>query len=87
MKKILGLLILAVLLAMALTGCKYTGNRSWIDTVYSFDRAIVYSPNGEKIAEGRVENWHDYDDGDQLQVKINGKTYLTAAENIILIKE
>lgn len=84
MKKIFLVIITVVLACLLLTGC---GNRAMIYTTYSFSRAIVYAPDGTKVAEGKVTNWRDYDDSDQLQVCINGKTYLTAAENIILIKE
>ena len=84
MKRIILVIIAAILACLLLTGC---GNRTMIDTTYSFSRAIVYAPDGTKVAEGNVTNWRDYDDSDQLQVCINGKTYLTAAENIILIKE
>lgn len=77
--------IIFVVLAFALvifTGC----NKQIIDTTYSFDKAIIELPNG-KIVEGKVESWKDYDDGDQLQVKIDGKTYLVHAGDICLIKE
>lgn len=73
MKKIFLLVVTAILISLILCSC---GNR-----------AIIYAPNGAKIAEGAVTNWKDYDDSDQLQVCINGKTYLTAAENIVLIAD
>lgn len=84
MKKMILVIIAVILACLLLTGC---GNRTMIDTTYSFSRAIVYAPDGTKVAEGKVTNWRDYGDSDQLQVCIDGKTYLTAAENIILIKE
>lgn len=84
MKKIFLVIIVVIIVCLLLTGC---GNRAMIDTTYSFSRAIIYAPGGTKLAEGKVTNWLDYDDSDQLQVCINEKTYLTAAENIILIKE
>ena len=84
MKKIFLVIIAVILTWLLLTGC---GNRALIDTTFRFSRAIVYSPDGTKVAEGNVTNWCDYDDSDQLQVCIDGKTYLTAAENVILIKE
>ena len=37
------------------------------------------------VVEGEVESWRDYDDGDQLQVTINGVTYLTHASNVVLM--
>lgn len=60
------------------------GNKDWHDTVYRYDAAIISLPNGEVI-EGEVENWRDYDDGEQLQIKINGVTYLVHSENVVLI--
>jgi len=53
---------------------------------YNFNRAIIVLDDGTKI-EGEVQSWRDYDDSDQLQIKIDGKTYLTAAENVLLIAE
>lgn len=63
------------------TGC---GNKQILDTTYRFDRAIISLPNGEVI-DGEIQSWKDYDDGDQIQVKINGKTYLVHSSNIALI--
>ena len=80
MKKILDL-ILAVTMLAAMTGC----NKTIIDTTYKFDRAIVSLPNGEVI-EGKIETWNDYE-GEQIQVKIDGKTYLVHSEDIVLISE
>lgn len=59
-------------------------NEQIIDTTYSFDYAYVRLANGE-VVEGKVDSWKDYEDGDQLQVKINGVTYLTHASNVTLI--
>lgn len=75
-------LALAVICTLLLTGCNY----QMIDTTYKFDRAIISLPNGE-IVEGKVESWMDYEDGDQIQVKIDGKTYLVHSEDIVLIKD
>lgn len=57
-----------------------------IDFTQSYERAIIYLPNGEVI-EGKVSSWTDYEDGDQIQVKIDGKTYLVHSSNIVLISE
>lgn len=77
---IVGALILALILTMV--AC----NMDLIDTTYHFDRAIIYLPNGEVI-EGKVQSWTDYENSDQIQVKINGKTYLTHITNVVLIDE
>ena len=73
-------LIVAVLLVMA--GC----NKQMVDLTYSYERAILSLPNGE-IVEGRVSSWTDFEDGDQIQVKIDGKTYLVHSSNIVLISD
>lgn len=86
MKNKISKLALAALLTVSLAtpilnGC---GNRSIIDTTYHFDYAIALLPNGE-IIEGKVQNWHDYEDGDQIQVKIDNITYLVHSSSIVLI--
>lgn len=81
MKKLFALLLVVVMI-LAMTGC----NKQMIDLTYSFERAIVYLPNGE-VVEGKVSSWKDFDDGDQIQVKIDGKTYLVHSSNIVLISE
>lgn len=84
MKKLFALILtIIIIMVIAMTGC---GNRQVFDTTYTFERAIVSLPNGEVI-EGKVTSWKDYDDGDQIQVKIDGKTYLVHSSNIVLISE
>ena len=79
MNKKLVIMICAITLTGLLTGC----NKQVFDTTYSYDRAILYLPNGEVI-EGKVQSWTDYEDGDQIQVKIDGKQYLIHSENIVV---
>ena len=74
------LLLAAVLLVLA--GC----NKQMVDLTYSYERAILCLPNGEVI-EGRVSSWTDFEDGDQIQVKIDGKTYLVHSSNIAQISD
>ena len=76
------LFLVVVLMSLLLAGC----NKQLIDTTYSFDRAIISLPNGE-IIEGKIQSWKDFDDGDQVQVKINEKTYLVHSINVVLISE
>lgn len=82
MKKILALTLISALLIVSLSGC----NKQIFDTTYSFDKAIISLPNGQVI-EGKIDSWTDYEDGDQIQVKINGVIYLVHSSNIVLIKE
>lgn len=79
---IFAILIVTAMMLMFLTGC----NRQIVDLTYSFDRAIVELPDGT-IIDGEIESWMDYADGDQIQVTIDGVTYLVHSENIALIKE
>ena len=82
MKKILATLMITLLMVITLASC---GNKQIFDTTYTFDKAIIALPNGE-VVEGKVEAWTDYEDGDQIQVRINGITYLVHSSNIVLIK-
>jgi major membrane immunogen (membrane-anchored lipoprotein) len=82
MKKILAVLVLVVLM-VALTGC---GNRDMFDTVYTYDEAVLSMADGT-IVRGKVENWRDYEDGEQIQVKIDGVIYLVNSVNITLINK
>nr|MBQ8245116.1 hypothetical protein [Oscillospiraceae bacterium] len=82
MKKIIAVLLALVLVlsAAVLAGC----NKQMVDLTYSYEYAIIGLPNGETV-EGKVSSWTDFEDGDQIQVKIDGKTYLVHSSNIVLI--
>ncbi len=85
MKKKIAIALVTVLLivsALFLTAC----NKQMVDLTYSYERAILSLPNGEVI-EGRVSSWTDFEDGDQIQVRIDGKTYLVHSSNIVLISD
>ena len=85
MKKIALIIFLAIIL-VSCTGCY---NKQLFDTTYHYNRAIVYLPNGE-VVEGRVSSWTswtDFEDGDAVQIKIDGKTYLTHLCNVCLIDD
>ena len=81
MKKILTIPLVLVLM-LTFTAC----NKQMVDLTYSYERAILSLPNGE-IVEGRVSSWTDFEDGDQIQVRIDGKTYLVHSSNIVLISD
>lgn len=81
MKKILAI-VLVLILMLTFTAC----NKQMVDLTYSYERAILSLPNGE-IIEGRVSSWTDFEDGDQIQVRIDGKTYLVHSSNIVLISD
>ena len=83
MKKIALIIFLAIIL-VSCTGCY---NKQPFDTTHDYDRAIVYLPNGE-IVEGRVSSWTSwtsFENGGAVQIKIDGKTYLTHLCNVCLI--
>ena len=65
-----------------MSGC----NKQIIDTTYSYEEAIIKLPNDE-IVEGKVESWKDFEDGDQIQIKMNGKQYLVHSSNVVLISQ
>ena len=62
------------------------GNRQLVDLRNRFDYAVIRLPNGE-VVEGKVTSWLDYDDSDVVQIKIDGKTYLTHYANVCLISD
>lgn len=84
MKKYIAIALAAVLLIgiLILAGC----NKQLVDLTYSYEYAIIALPNGE-IVEGKVSSWTDFEDGDQLQIKIDGKTYLVHSSNVVLISD
>lgn len=83
MKKRVALIIFLAIILISCTGCY---NKQFVDMTYHYDRAIIYLPNGE-IVEGRVTSWRDFEDGDSIQIKIDGKTYLTHICNVCLIDD
>lgn len=84
MKKYIAIVLAAVLLVgiLILAGC----NKQLVDLTYSYEYAIIALPNGE-VVEGKVSSWTDFEDGDQLQIKIDGKTYLVHSSNVVLISD
>ena len=83
--RVIAMVIVALLLIGMLVmfvGC----NQSILDTTWSFERAIIFLPNGEKL-EGKVTSWKDFENSDMIQVTIEGKTYLTHSSNVVLISE
>lgn len=76
-KLIVGVLLIG---SLFVTSCNY----QVVDLSYNYNYAYIQLQNG-KVIEGKVETWRDYEDGEQLQVKINGVTYLTNSFNCTLI--
>lgn len=78
MKKILTVCVSALTVIMLMTGC----NKQVVDLTYSYSWAQLKMPD-ETIVEGKLNSWDDYE-GDQLQVKIDGVTYLVHSSNVVL---
>lgn len=78
MRKIFMAGVSATASVLLLAGC----NKQVIDLTYEYSQAQIKMPDGTVI-EGKVDSWNDYE-GDQLQVKINGTTYLVHSSNVIL---
>ena len=86
MKKRVALIIFLAMILISCTGCY---NKQFANMTDHCDRAIIYLPNGE-IVEGRVSSWTSwtsFGDGGAVQVKIDGKTYLTHLCNVCLIDD
>lgn len=78
MRKIFMAGVSAAASVLLLAGC----NKQMVDLTYEYSQAQIKMPDGTVI-EGKVDSWNDYE-GDQLQVKINGTTYLVHSSNVIL---
>jgi len=73
--------ILLIMCAGIITACNY----NTIDLTYAYDYAYIELQNGE-VVEGKVTSWRDFEDGDQLQITVEGKTYLVHSSNCTLVK-
>lgn len=81
-KRVLGLIAAAGMI-FSLVGC---GNKQLFDATRRFDRAIIFSPSGEVLIEGEIDSWMDFE-GEQIQIVIDGVTYLTTMNNVVMISE
>lgn len=82
MKKII-CFVLCMVVMLSTVAC---GGPQLIDTTYTFEHAQITMPDGS-VVKGRVDSWKDYENSDMMQVKIDGKTYLTHSANVVLISE
>ena len=83
------LLIIMIIACVAVfAGCEHKmGNRiTGGKDVQTFTYAYVVI-GGQKVAEGAITQWRDYDNSDTVQVLINGKFYLTHYTNVVLIAD
>ena len=75
-------LLIGTIVLLSLSGC----NRQIVDLTYSYEKAIIRLPNGDVI-EGKVSSWKDYENSDQIQVVVDGTSYLVHSSNVVLISE
>ena len=80
MKQKIIAVVLVLIFAFFLVGC----NKQIIDTTFAFNYGTIYSPSGDIIAQGKVQSWTDFENGDQIQVKIDGVMYFTHSSNVVL---
>lgn len=80
-KKIILVSLLLFVISLVFTGC---GNRQMFDTTFTFNYAVIRLQDNS-IVEGKVQSWRDFQDGDQLQIKIDGITYLVHSINCTLM--
>lgn len=79
MKKLF--LTLSMVFGLALLSA--CGNRTFLDTTYTFNYAQFALPDG-RLIEGRLIKWRDYD-GEQIQLVMeDGNTYLVSTFNATL---
>lgn len=81
--------VLVVVMLFAFVGTATAwGNQALFDMTYKFDRAVITLPNEpDGYICGRVESWQDYENSDVVQVKVDGKVYLTHYSNVVLIDD
>lgn len=80
MRKFIASVIVGIGLLVSLTAC----NKQVIDLTYSYSWAQIKMPDGS-IVEGKVDSWTDYE-GEQVQVTIDGTTYLVSSINLVMKK-
>lgn len=76
--------VLVLLVVVGFSIFRSFNNKQLFDMTWSFEYAIVALPGGN-VVEGPIDSWTDFEDGDQIQVKIDGITYLTDASNVVLM--
>lgn len=82
-KKGIIVILFLFIISLVFSGCS---NKQLFDTTYNFNYCIIRLQDNS-IIEGKVQSWKDFDDGDQLQIKIDGVTYLVHSVNCTLISK
>lgn len=81
-KKYIVLILVLIIALISLCGC----NKQMVDVTWKFDRAIVRLAD-DRVIEGKVQSWNEFESSDMIQVKIDGVSYLTHSSNVVLIAE
>lgn len=76
------LVLVLIFASISLCGC----NKAIIDTTWKFDRAVI-NLSSDRVIDGKVQSWNEFDGSDMIQVKIDGIVYLTHSSNVVLISE
>lgn len=81
------MVMLVFLATIALCGGASPGyNREFYDTTWNFNYCYIYI-GGEKLVEGKVDSWLDFENSDMIQVKVEGKIYFTHSSNVVLVNQ
>ena len=89
MKKIIYITAILAALTMLLTGCgeAQVGNRVVAGSdVQTFTYAYI-ALGGERLVQGFITQWRDYDNSDEVQIMIDGKYYLTHYSNVVMVAD
>ena len=87
MKKWILVIMLAVC-AVIFAGCEVKSGNRIVEGKDVQTVTYAYVSLGEKdIVEGYITQWRDYTSGDEVQVLINGKYYLTHYSNVVMIAD
>ena len=89
MRKIITLIAVVVAVALMLAACDevQTGNRVvYGKDVQTFTYAYIVL-GGERLIQGYITQWRDYDNSDVVQVMIDGKYYLTHYTNVVMVAD
>ena len=87
MKRFICLIMMMLVLLVTIASCGGPSpgyNREFYDATWNFNYCYIYI-GGEKLVEGKVDSWLDFENSDMVQVKVEGKIYLTHSSNVVLV--
>lgn len=88
MKKIIALILVAVMLVSCMLVFSSCGNKQLFDVNYTFNYAYISGLNEDgSVKRVPISSWKDYE-GEQLQIKAtDGTVYVVSSYNCILAYE